>query len=71
MIERNLTICRKCLQIKPRILDGKYNKKDKRFLDDDGGHWNGNICAACHRENVKQRNKTKRSLSKATENESI
>lgn len=40
--------CKVCNEYKIRVLDGKFNKKDKRWRDGDGRMWNGLVCPPCH-----------------------
>ena len=43
-------LCKACGQIKTRFFAGKFNKKDKKWLDADGSLWNGHVCPDCHRD---------------------
>lgn len=54
-MERNLTICKECKEIKGRSIDGKYNHKDKRYVDDNGKLWNGTVCPQCHAKKTAER----------------
>lgn len=52
--------CKVCKQPKARIYVKKFNNgKDKKFVDDKGGQWNGKMCPECHLHIVKisKRNK--------------
>jgi hypothetical protein len=61
MEEKNLRVCKICLTVKERIHKGKYpNNKDKRYIDANGGQWNGSTCADCHKIKMKERMRTKR-----------
>lgn len=53
-MEKNLRKCKVCLVVKPRILVGKFNHKDKKYTDGDNLCWNGNTCGTCHRVKIKQ-----------------
>ena len=52
--ESNKTQCKICKEIKERILDGKFNSKDKRWKDGHGGLWNGLSCPLCTKKRVKE-----------------
>lgn len=54
-------ICKGCLLLKKRFLDGNYpNKKDRRWVDENGRQWSGNYCSICHAENVAKRKRDKK-----------
>ena len=48
MIEQNKRVCKICGATKDRILDGKFDKYNKRWKDNTGLLWNGNTCPQCH-----------------------
>ena len=52
--EENYHICKRCLKLKKRIQDGLYNKKDQRWMDEDGLLWSGKVCGSCNRERAKE-----------------
>ena len=52
--------CKKCKEYKPRIRDGSYNGRDKRWRGTDGKLWNGQKCSVCHKEDVNERLRKKR-----------
>lgn len=54
-MEKDMSTCRKCGQIKTRILEGKFDDKNKRYLDENGFLWNGRTCPDCHKANVRER----------------
>lgn len=58
--EENLRICKVCNKLKKRSFDGKYNAKDKRWVDDEGLLWAGNICGSCNRDRAKETMRKKR-----------
>lgn len=62
--EENLSICKICLKLKKRIQDGQYNKRDKRWKDDDNLLWSGKVCGSCNRERAKEVMRKKRSIKK-------
>lgn len=63
--EANISLCRYCGHIKPRILAGKYgNSRNKRWKDDKGSLWVGRRCPDCVRSNMKKRMANGRSLGK-------
>lgn len=53
MIESNQTKCKVCNLMKPRILAGKMDEKNKKFIDDTGKMWSGRTCPGCHKERMK------------------
>jgi hypothetical protein len=60
-MEIDKRICKVCKELKFRIRDGMYpNKKDARFVDELGAHWNGNTCPKCHGQQTKSHLKKKR-----------
>ena len=48
MEEVNLRKCKICGEMKQRILDGKFDDKNKRWKDETGKVWNGSICPRDH-----------------------
>lgn len=62
--EENLCICKVCLKLKKRTQDGQYNKRDKRWKDDDGLLWSGKVCGGCNRERAKEVMRKKRAIKK-------
>lgn len=56
--------CKVCNEYKPRVLDGKFNGKDKRWRSPDGLLWNGLTCPDCHKEKVAKHLTEKREKSK-------
>lgn len=55
--EDNVRTCKVCNQNKKRISAGKYNFKDKRWVDETGKQWMGRTCPDC---NVKRSKSTMR-----------
>lgn len=53
VVEKNLRQCKQCGEKKLRVLAGRFNHKDKKYVDDSGGTWNGNTCPSCHKDKVK------------------
>jgi hypothetical protein len=53
--------CKVCNIVQNRILDGKFNQKDKRYRGDTPGYWNGSVCPSCNKVRVKTLMKVKRS----------
>lgn len=59
-MESDLRKCKKCEQLKPRILMGKYpDGKNKKYADKTGKLWNGSVCGGC---NVKRANDSMKKL---------
>jgi hypothetical protein len=48
--ELDLAYCKVCQHKKMRIQVGKYDDRNKRFLDETGKAWNGRVCPQCHRD---------------------
>lgn len=46
--------CKVCNVVQNRILDGKFNQKDKRYRGDTPGYWNGSVCPSCNKERVRR-----------------
>lgn len=57
--------CKKCEQMKKRILVGKFDNRNKRYNDENGKAWRGSICPDCHRLDIKQRMQMMRVLRKS------
>ena len=59
--EKNLTKCKICGTLKMRIQDGKYNERNKRWVDEAGKQWNGHKCPTCvveiSRDNMRKKRK--------------
>lgn len=54
--EKSIINCKHCGQTKTRILAGTYpNRKDKKWVDENGNEFNGRTCPDCHRSKVAQR----------------
>lgn len=60
MIESNKRICKICLQIKDRIQSGKFDEKNKRWVDETGKLWNGSKCPECTKNVSKEKMRLKR-----------
>lgn len=60
--ESNLTICRKCMEKKLRVFVGKYPSGNKRYKDEFGNLWSGNICPSCNKNRIKEAMRVKRGL---------
>lgn len=59
-MESDLRKCKKCEQLKPRVLIGKYpDGKNKKYADETGKLWNGSVCGGC---NVKRANESMKKL---------
>lgn len=68
MEEKNLSTCKRCLEKKMRIQDGKYgNSRNKRWKDDEGKFWRGHVCPTCHKQEMKDRMTAKRVKSETCE----
>ena len=59
-METNLRNCKVCHLPKVRTESGKYNEKDKKYVDETGAAWNGSCCPPCHREVVRIKIREKR-----------
>lgn len=53
MSEKNESTCKVCQQIKTKILNGSYSINNKRYIDENGKKWNGNVCHECHKAQMK------------------
>ena len=47
MTESNKRVCKNCSELKVRTEAGKFNKKDKKWVDENGKLWNGSLCPSC------------------------
>jgi hypothetical protein len=56
--ESDLSSCRLCEKIKVRKLIGKFDDKNKKYIDETGKLWNGRKCPQCQvdraRNNMKK-----------------
>jgi hypothetical protein len=52
--EENYHTCKVCLKLKKRTQDGKFNEKDKRWMDEDGLLWSGKVCGSCNRDRARE-----------------
>jgi hypothetical protein len=52
-MEKNKRACKICKVLKDRILDGKFDHINKRWVDETGLAWNGNVCPPCNRDRMK------------------
>lgn len=64
MVEQNFRQCKQCGVIKNRISSGMFDEKNKKWVDEDNGTWNGKVCPTCHRANVRQNMKIRRAYGK-------
>lgn len=54
-VESNQRKCKKCNEIKSRIEAGRFpNGKDKKWADENGKLWNGNVCGSCNVARAKE-----------------
>jgi len=58
--ETNIRICKVCRIPKQRISAGKYNAKDKKYVDETGKTWNGSTCSQCSSARLKNYMRSKR-----------
>lgn len=74
IIETNKRVCKTCMVEHLRILVGKFNNKDKKFVDEHGMTWNGHTCGYCNRLRVRSAmarlNERKKAEKKASKLES-
>lgn len=61
-IELSQRICKQCGLLKQRNLVGKFDNHNKKYQDENGKTWNGNLCPGCHVEQVRLKIKLTRSL---------
>jgi hypothetical protein len=63
-MEQNIKCCKNCGVNKQHILDTKYDYKNKKYVDETGGQWNGKTCPSCHNNNMRIHMKSKRTVVK-------
>lgn len=56
--------CKRCHILTLRIEDGKYNEKDKKYINEHKKLWNGNLCPDCVVSQSRERMKYLRQLRK-------
>ena len=58
--EHSVIVCRHCGETKIRYFAGYYpNKRDKKWVDENGLEFSGKTCSLCHKEKVAQRKRLK------------
>lgn len=67
MTESDKRHCKICNELKSRILDGKYNAKDKRYKDENGKLWNGKICPSCQKRKTRDNMRSLRDKQRSQE----
>lgn len=63
--ETNLRACKICKQLKTRTLAGKFDQRNKKYTDESGKLWCGNICPPCNCERIKLAMRIKRNVKEA------
>lgn len=63
-IERDMRKCKRCGEVKLRILDGKFDLRNKRWRQEDGKLWNGNVCGDCNQIRIKESTRKLRAIRK-------
>lgn len=53
-----------CQGIKVRKVDGSFDGRNKRYVDEHGRLWNGRVCPGCHKHKVKVKTKERRANSR-------
>jgi|GEM_PF-2217728 len=64
MEESNQRKCKVCGFLKRRTLVGKFDGVNKKYLDEHGLTWNGNVCGKCHRVRSKETMRKSRHMKK-------
>jgi hypothetical protein len=64
-METNLRACKKCNVLKQRIEVGKFDARNKKFIDEHGKLWSGSYCPPCNQERVKLAMRIKRNVKEA------
>lgn len=59
-MEANKRLCKICKELKTRITDGKFDEKNKRYVDENGWLWNGSKCPQCQLISVREKMKARR-----------
>lgn len=54
VVETNQTICKVCQQLKNRTLIGRFDRNNKKYIDEFGKYWSGLVCPPCHKERIRQ-----------------
>jgi hypothetical protein len=53
-VEKNERECKLCKRLRKRIEDGKFpNGKNKKWRDESGKLWSGNVCGECNIDRAK------------------
>lgn len=58
--EKSTIMCKVCKLIKTRILVGKFDDKNKKWVNEDGKLFNGKTCPDCHKDKVRNETKQRR-----------
>lgn len=63
--EVSIVTCKCCKVTMNRYLSGKYpDKRNKKWVDENGREFSGTICPTCHVKRVALRNRNRRKLRK-------
>jgi len=62
--ESDLSTCKACGKIKVRKFIGKFDDRNKKYIDSNGCLWNGRRCPDCQRDKAKFNMKKVRLLRK-------
>jgi hypothetical protein len=63
--ESDISTCRLCEKIKVRKFIGKFDDKNKKYVDDSGRLWNGRTCPQCQVDRSRNNMKRLRRYGKA------
>jgi ssDNA-binding Zn-finger/Zn-ribbon topoisomerase 1 len=58
--DRDIRTCKVCGQNKVRLLAGMFDKRNKKFVDEDGNVWNGRTCPPCNTQRIAEAMRIKR-----------
>lgn len=61
----NKGVCKICKETYVKIIVGLSNNgKNIKYVDENGKRWNGLVCPACHKEEIRKRGLEKRAQSR-------
>lgn len=50
MSEQNLRKCKMCGELKLRILAGKFESNNKKWVNEENKQWVGSVCPTCNKQ---------------------
>ena len=71
MEDTDVRKCKVCNVLKKRTHVGKFDKRNKKFHDENGLTWNGSVCGSCHKLRSRENMRKNRFLKKKAGEEGL